>query len=40
MFDEKSRKGGNVVAVLQMVNKKDDEDFNEQASIVGSVSGT
>ncbi|CAM9433120.1 unnamed protein product, partial [Hapterophycus canaliculatus] len=26
----KSRKGGNVVAVLQMVNKKDDQDFTEQ----------
>eukprot|EP00752_Nemacystus_decipiens_P002699 g2520.t1 len=26
----KSRKGGNVVAVLQMVNKKDGQDFTEQ----------
>lgn len=26
----KSRKGGNVVAILQMVNKKDGQDFTEQ----------
>lgn len=28
---EKSRKGGNVVAVLQMVNKKGGQKFTEQA---------